>query len=473
MKKMLALLLLILLPAPLLAQLPPGAHSRPLVFTHVTVIDATGAPARPDMTVIIDGGRITEINRQAALPEDAQVINAAGKYLIPGLWDMHVHTPTREFVMLYVANGVTGVRDMFSPLPQINQWRGQILSGALAGPHIIAAGPIVDGPKPIWPGSIAVGNEAEGRKAVQTVKSGGSDFVKVYSQLSRDAYFAIADEAKKQGIAFAGHVPTVVTVAEASDAGQKSVEHLTGITLGCSSAEAELMKEMKEKSEAEPGAFLPTWVRLQSRSLATYDSARAEALFARLAKNGTWQTPTFTVLRALAFLDDPAFTGDPRMKYMPPFVRSFWNPKNSPTMKQLTAEDFASQKKLFARQLEMVGAMQRAGVGILAGTDTLNPYVFPGFSLHDELGLLVKAGLTPMQALQAATRNPAKYLDKLDSVGTVEKGKLADLVLLDADPLADISNTKKIAAVIVGGRLLDRAALDRMLAEVEAAANKQ
>ncbi|MGH9839156.1 MAG: amidohydrolase family protein, partial [Blastocatellia bacterium] len=209
------------------------------------------------------------------------------------------------------------------------------------------------------------------------------------------------------------------------------------------------------------------------RAAQTYDQKKAAALFARFKKNGTWQSPTLTVLRSVTHLDDPNFTNDPRLKYMPPSLRSNWDPKNDRRFKMYTAEDWAESRKVYAKYLEVTGAMRKAGVEFIAGTDVSNPYCFPGFSLHDELALLVKTGFTPMEALQAATRNPARYLGLLDSLGTVEKGKLADLVLLEANPLADISNTQKINAVIVGGKLVTKSEIEAMLAKAEAAANQK
>jgi hypothetical protein len=388
---------------------------------------------------------------------------------------MHVHwsepiTPAAPYLELFTANGVVGVRQMWG-FPSHFRWKKEMAAGTLRGPRMLLAGPIVDGPKPIWPRSVAAGTEAEGRQAVRKTKGDGYDFVKVYSLLPRDVYFAIADEAKKQGMVFAGHVPYSVTAGEASDAGQKSLEHLTGILLACSSKEVELTKALAEarRNPASPDRALLR--RVNEQVLDSYDLAKAAALFAKFKANGTWQVPTLTVLRALGRLDDNAFTSDERIKYMPAGVRAFWNPKDDFRFKTMTPEDFALQRKVFKRYLEIVGAMHRAGVDLLAGTDVLNPYCFPGFSLHDELALLVEAGLSPMAALQTATRNPARYLDQLKDSGTVEQGKRADLILLDADPLTDIKNTRKIAGVIVGGRLLTREALGKVLADVEAAAN--
>jgi len=447
-----------------------------IALIHVTVIDATGSAPKADMTVILSGDRISEIGKsgKVRIPNNARVIDARGKFLIPGLWDMHVHAWNKEALTLLVANGVTGVREMFGSLQSIQAWRKETQEGALILPRMVAAGPIVDGPKPFWPGSIAVSNEAEGRQAVTKVKSDGSDFVKVYSMLPREAYFAIADEAKKQGIPFAGHVPSQVRASEASDAGQKSIEHLTGILHACSSKEDELLKEITDvmrKPDASTIDYLRRVGAQNKTLLETYSEEKARALFARFVKNGTYQSPTLTVLRMIASIGDPEFTSDARMKYISPSVKSYW--QNSLFARPRSPQSLALDKRLFQKYLDVVGAMRKAGVEILAGTDLGNPYIFPGFSLHDELALLVKAGLTPMEALQSATRNPARFLGTLNSTGTVEKGKTADLVLLDADPLADIANTQRIDSVIVGGRLIVKSELQKMRDEVEAAASRK
>jgi len=173
----------------------------------------------------------------------------------------------------------------------------------------------------------------------------------------------------------------------------------------------------------------------------------------------------------MAYLDDRNLTNDARLKYMPPYLRRSWDPTTDFRFRNMTPGDYANAKATFLKSLEVVGGMRRAGVSIIAGTDTLNPYCFPGFSLHDELALLVRAGLTPLEALQSATRNAATFMGKLNSLGTIEPGKIADLVLLDANPLDDIGNTKRINAVVMDGRLLDRKALDHMLNQAEASAN--
>jgi imidazolonepropionase-like amidohydrolase len=296
----------------------------------------------------------------------------------------------------------------------------------------------------------------------------GADFVKVYTKLPREAYLAIADEAKKQGLPFAGHLPESVSAAEASDLGQKSIEHLTGVELACSDREDELRREaVATLSRSDNPSAMELLGRIDARAADSFSDEKARALYARFVRNRTWQVPTLTVLHSLVSLDDPKFTADPRLKYMPPSFRSYWSLKLSP-------ETAAMLKRTYERATGLVRAMHQAGVPFLAGTDTPGvPYVFPGFSLHDELALLVaEGGFTPLEALQAATRDPARFLGQEEALGTVEPGKVADLVLLDADPLADIHNTTKIAAVMVNGKLLSRNELDEMLAEVEAA-NKE
>jgi imidazolonepropionase-like amidohydrolase len=434
-----------------------------LAFLHVTVIDGTGAPEKPDMTVVVTGGQISDIgeDQTVPVPRSVQMIDGSGKFLIPGLIDMHVHTSWDSYFvrLMLLANGITSTREMFAKDPEeIRRRREELDRGDRLGPRILAAGPIIDGVGGPWPGSIIVSNAAEARKAVDATKLAGFDFVKIYSALNREEYYAIAEEAKKAGISFAGHVPRSVSVEEASDAGQKSLEHLYGVLLSCSSQESEIQSHTYSPYSEE------------TAEVRTFSEEKAQSLYETLRKNGTWQTPTLVVLRNAALHDDAAvsqsFFEPTRLQYVPYSLRFMWalGLKLTPRM---SAEQLEINREYFQLESQVVGEMQRAHVGILAGTDTPNPYVYPGFSLHDELGLLVSAGLTPMEAIESATRNPAIYLGMSDSLGTIEKGKAADLVLLDADPLINIQNTQKIHAVVLAGRLFSRPALDDILAEVK------
>jgi imidazolonepropionase-like amidohydrolase len=458
----------------LLARSRETAAQEPvLVFTHATVIDASGAGARRDMTVTVEQGRITDVrpSTKRRLPPGTRVIDASHKYLIPGLWDMHVHWNDERFLGLFLANGVTGIRVMWGE-PQHLKWRAAIANGKLQGPRMIVAGPLLDGPNPVWPDSTIVATAAEARDVVPSIRRDGYDFVKVYSRLPREAYFAIAAEAKRANLAFAGHVPNALTVLEASDAHQKSIEHLDGLLSGVSSVEKEVRERMAALSGVSP-AVRAARRELSERMLATFDSAKATALFARFVRNGTWQCPTLTLLRAYASLDDSGFVSDPRLKYMPRSAKSMWQPQNNPFLAGKSAADYEVGRRVLRRLYELVGAMNRAGVPFIAGTDVLNPFVFPGFSLHDELALLVDAGLTPLQALRAATSSAAAFAGRSADLGAVKSGYLADLVLLDRNPLEDIRNTRAISAVVMSGRLYDRAALDRMLADAEKTASLQ
>jgi imidazolonepropionase-like amidohydrolase len=472
----------------LLALCSVRGWSQSLVIKDVTVIDGTGRAAQPHRTVVIDGDHIVAVSRakKTHVPRNAVVVDGAGKFLIPGLWDMHVHGASDGRApwshLLFVANGVVGVRDMSGP-PDAHAWRATQTSNAdpsadpsaNPSPTIYLGSPIVDGPNPTWPDSIVVADEAQGREVVDQQQQRGADFIKVYSGLSRDAYFAMADEAKKRGIPFEGHVPDAVTAAEASGAGQGSIEHLTQVAEGCSKEEKSIAAERQrlEASFRAPDATMPqkiaagqNIIRLHFHVVESFDEATAESLFAQFVKNGTWHTPTLTLLQGQ--IDDPLNTNDPRLQYLSKDVRAKWDagyysrfpPPARAAMIQLAKAEFDESKKI-------VALMYRMGVPILAGTDTMNPHCLPGFGIHDELALLVDAGLTPLAALQAATRNAAQFMGQQARRGTIEAGKIADLVLLDKDPLADIHNTRSIQAVVLNGKLLPRAALDAMLAKAQ------
>lgn len=446
-----------------------------LAITQANVIDGAGTPLRTNMTLIIADERIRSIGPSTQLhpPADAVVLEAKGKFVIPGLWDMHVHWYESESLPLFIANGVTGIRMMLG-VPEHHEWRSKIETGKLLGPRMWIAGMVIDGPRPIWPGTLAVGTADEAVRTVTGIRKSGADFVKVYSLLPREAFLAVAEECHRQGISFVGHVPALVSAREASERGQRSFEHLIGIALGCSTREAELISASETAIENyRRGATSYDVLRSELKRLGrfahdSFNQDRAEQLFAVLKRNHTWQCPTLVMLRNTSHLGDPAITNDNRLRFMSASVRASWNPANDFRLRSMTPEDIAHEKTAFHENLEIVGAMHRAGVGILAGTDALNPYAFPGFSLHDELELLVKAGLKPMDALQAATLNAARFMNRENDLGTVAPGKLADLVLLEANPLDDIRHTRGIHAVVYGGRLFSKNDLDAMLAKVEA-----
>jgi len=447
-----ALALALIASCPLAGQTPPQETTS---IIHTTVIDMADGSKLPDRTVVLQGHRIISVAAGAATVPQGHVIDAHGGFLIPGLWDMHVHIQDLEDLPLYIANGVTGVRLMFGA-KDTRELRTK-LTTAPVSPEIIVGSAIVDGDPPVWPGSITVSKPDDASRIVDNIKAGGADFVKIYNGIPREAYFALAEEARKQNIPFVGHLPYQVRASEASDAGQRSIEHLDGIAIACSSKEPSLIQELR------PGHYLEK-MNLVGEAFRSFDGARCQALFAQFRKNSTWQVPTLTVHRGMGWMNDSHFTSDPRLAYMSSDVRHRWQPENDFRFRRWPPAEFERQRSLYAADKQMVGLLFRAGVPLLAGTDAMNPFCMPGFSLHDELALLVESGLTPLAALQSATIRPAEFLVHTEELGRIAPGKRADLVLLAADPLADVHNTTQIQAVWLQGRYFDRAALDALLA---------
>jgi len=447
-----------------------------LALTHVTVIDMTGAAPMSDQTVVIKKDRIAALGSSASvkISRDAQLIDGAGKFLIPGLVDMHVHLTaagepdgSRKFMIpLLVANGITSVRDMGGYLESLNPLRREIASGKRLGPSIVYPGPYLDGALPSFQPSLVVTNQAQADQDVQQLVTRGVDFIKVQSLLNRDAYFAIAAAARRENIPFAGHVPDHVTAAEAADAGQHSIEHLTNVLRGCSRDEARLMREQfyapdKKQTVAQSHTRQARWLR---ELLNAYSQDSAVALIAKFKEKNVWQTPTLILLQNDAFPTlANSVDADGRDKYIPAPTLTNWKKSRAEQMKGISPQDAEVRAQLLRRSMDVVAQMQKAGVGILAGTDAPAPYVFPGSGLHEELALLVQAGLTPLQALQAASSGPAEFLATGKNSGTIAAGKYADLVLLDANPLEDIRNTQKIRAVVLRGQYLPRTALNELL----------
>ena len=438
----------------LLFALCAPAVGQTTAITHVTVIDMTGAAPKADQTVVIRGNRIASVGKGAA-PSGARVIDGRGKFLIPGLWDMHVHLtiPGGETILsLYVANGVTGVRDMNDSLPIIRGWQPRIANGSLIGPRIVASGPYLEGgPVPIP--YLLVKNPEQARAAVDSLAKLGVDFVKVHNRLSRESYFAIAEAVKQHGLVFAGHIPDSVTIVEASAAGQRSLEHLFGFKSVCTDA---------ERADLAPKHFIQRFLGTCADSDPTPD-------FRKVAANGAWAVPTLVVTYPVGQLPDTILGSDSTLKYRSPALRKLEKMMMTiPT--NVTPEAGITGRKIFAKRVELVGIMHRAGIPLMTGTDAPGKNAFAGFSLHDELSFFVQGGLSPMDALRSATYEPARYLNALDSMGTVQQGKIADLVLLDANPLQNIINTRRIAAVIWNGRVIDAAERGAILRRAEEAA---
>jgi len=451
------------------------SQTNQVVIKNVAVIDMKTGMIKEKQNVSIEGNRIVSVGSNPALSKTATIIDGTGKYLIPGLWDMHIHCLSDnryEWVFpLLIANGVTGVREMGNNLSfeKINQIRRSTLDGNMIGPRIGATtARILEGPGPtslvIADVFTRVDSVERGRRLVREYKQQGMDFIKPYNLLSREVYLAIIDEAKKQKIPVEGHVPFSMTAAEVSDLGQLTIEHLYDIPVSCSADEANLRKELDVLPDTAPVAIRQP---IQLKGLPTFDENKAKDLFKRFAHNGTWMCPTAIVFLAGTKEEAQNFQ-DERLKYIPVPLQEQWRAR----IPQRTAfvQDIEQRKMRFKKRAEITTLMYCTGVGMLAGSDAANPYVFPGFGLHDELELFVQAGLSPLEALQTATINAAKFLHKEKEMGAVAKGMYADLVLLDANPLENISNVKKISAVIANGRLFQRADLDKLLAAAKTAA---
>jgi imidazolonepropionase-like amidohydrolase len=426
-----------------------GNRSRALLIRGVTIIDCAGGTSRPGMSVLIADGRIQSIRPVSKLkePVDAVIIDGRGKYLIPGLWNMHVHLGSysdgRRALADFLAEGVTGVRDMGSPLDDILRLRKETADSTIIGPELVIAGPIIQGPLPFeMPVFISAKDPSAARQTVDMLHTRGVDFIKVQDAIPHDVYVAVAEESHKDGLPFVGHIPPTVLPGEASDLGQHSIEHLGGrfwgVLLGSSSLEAELhVEEMQmyqdilsaldaKKPPPVPSMRAP----FTQRVVESFDEHKTEAILQRFKRNDTWQCPTLVVLHTL------------------------WADGET----QYSAEDLHWADRLIAKETMLIPMMQKEGIGLLAGTDL--PANATNGTIHDEMAALVDAGLTPFQALETATSNPARFLGKSKNIGTVETGKVANLVLLDANPLQDIHNTKLISAVILRGQVVPRAPRD-------------
>ncbi|MBU2670270.1 amidohydrolase family protein [Actinoplanes bogorensis] len=468
--------LLSIVPAAPLASLAGGPVTGVTAITGVTVIDADGR--RRGQTVLVRGDRIVDVGR-VSVPHDARVVDGRGKFLIPGLADMHSHAtgidPTDP--ELYVVNGVTTTREMSANEPA-RGWQREIDSGNRIGPRWIIGSAIVDGAPSLWEGIgvpyVSVANAAQARAAVREQASAGAAFIKTYTRLNRESFHAIAAESHRAGLPFLGHVPDFVPVTEAADAGLHTIEHLFEFWYDTSRDEARLRREIARIKVA--GGDYAGWFTglhpVEYAAARTYDRDKAARVFERLARNGTRVTPTLTVHWTCDTPQDVPMD-DPRFRYFSADMIAYWKwATDLFYLKGRTAKESAERRELFTRRLHLAGELARAGVPLMTGTDLGTSYLMPGFSVHDELKLLVRAGVTPLQALRAATLEPARSLGRHDA-GTIARGKVADLVLLDADPLTDISHTTKINSVLVRGTLVDSAARHRMLADIEAAARSR
>ncbi len=471
------LALVMLVFAALAALIGAAAASPQLVLTHVSVIDSTANAVRPDQSVVIVNGRIAAIGPSARIKvsKDARIVDGQGKFLIPGLWDMHVHIAglnadpawSRKVLLpLLLANGVTGVRDMGGDLDTLLSWKREIEAGTLVGPHIVACGgPFLVGSGKKTAEQYPIATVEEARAAVRDLKRRGAEFIKIISVPSKEVFFAVADEAKKQNIPLAGHLPFQVSAQEASNAGMRSIEHLlySAFSLSFSSKEDDLRSRLVAAEEEGDSV---AWEQIAHESDATYDKEKAAKLFQTLKRNRTWITPTLASLDITAHPEEWSID-DPQLAFVPPSLARQWRDSLQDGAMKERAAWLARQA---ANDWRLTGELNHVGIPLLVGSDSLDPFVFPGESLHREMAELVRAGLSPGEALRDATFGAVTFLGREHDFGTVEVGKTADLVLLEGSPLDNIANTQRINAVVRAGNYLDRSALDQMLTQARAAA---
>ncbi|MFL6142152.1 MAG: amidohydrolase family protein [Labedaea sp.] len=450
-----------------------------LLFTNATLIDGTGAAPRPGTTIVVVGNRIAAVGYHGTAPPDGiRVVDLRGKYVLPGLWEMHSHTIALERIQApsFIVNGVTSVREMWGT-PHVRGVRDRIVSGELLGPRMVLASNIIDGPDSMLAGfagnnPIQVRTPAEARAAVRQAKRDNADFVKLYSFLRHDTFVAAADEAKLLRLPIAGHVPDRLPVTLGSELGMRSQEHLYALYVDVSSARDEIRRviETTPVDPANPFNWFFMVRSLERDAMRSYDPRRAAEVLARLARNRTALTPTLNVVRTF-WQPLEAFLPEPRLRYVPPWVQDIWL-SSVRRAADFPPGELEASREFFDATLRLVGEAAKAGVPVLPGTDVnyRAPFQLAGFSLHDELALLVRCGLSPMQAIQAATRDAARTVDRQHVSGTVTPGKFADLLVVDDNPLTDIRNTQRIHAVVTNGRLITKSERERILAEIEAEA---
>jgi len=403
-----------------------------IAIINVTVIDVISGENTPNMTVVVQGDQITEIASAISISQNVAQLDGSGKFLIPGLWDMHTHHEALgiESMDLYLANGVVGTRDMGSELQFIISLRDRINNGELPGPEIIAAGPILDDAPPEFPSRQRVSDAEEARRTVRALQQSGVDFIKVHNLTPREVFFAIADETANLGMSFSGHVPPTVSIEEAASSGMTSIEHLSNFR-----------------------------VYLECAGTEPYSLDSCQESFENLATHGVWQTPTIALAQEFPELMNGMLNEIPMSQTL-----SHYEFASDALLERFETEisvGASAQIVDFLRvnnvtSLAAISDLREAGNQFLAGCDAL----VPGFCLHDELEWMTLAGLSPLEALQTATINPAIFFGRENTQGTIEVGKRADLVLLDENPLADINNIRTVNAVLVRGHLISKPFID-------------
>lgn len=450
-----------------------------LCIENISTIDPENG-LKENQTVIIKAGKIHKIahSNELKLAKNNIIIDGTGKFLIPGLWDAHVHFAYNKDLApsmfdLFLSYGITSVRDTGGEIDFVKKWKERAMANPTDAPRVMIAGPLLDGMPNIYDGSspsrppLSVGlNSVESvTRQVHELDSLGVDFLKAYEMLTPEQFAKVTQLAKEKGLKVTGHVPLSMDVIGASNAGLNSMEHMRNLELSCASNAEELLEQRRQflaAGRSDTGGILRSRIHQAQREIAiqNYDENKANEVLKVLAQNQTWQIPTLVLITG--FTERPFAKPEWResFKYLPESIEKQWE-TGIKAIKDVEVTPF--HKEYSEWLFNMVGKIHQADIDIMAGTDCPIFFLTPGRSLHQELALLVQAGLSPLDAIKAATLNPARYFNLENELGSIRENMWADLVILDANPIENIHNTRRINAVIKHGKYYDRNKLNLLL----------
>ncbi len=441
-----------------------------LVISNPKIINVEDGTILLNHDILIKGNIITAIVLHSNNYERSiKIIDASNQYAVPGLWDMHVHALNKGYFEfsnpLMVANGITGFRDTWGGLLFADTVRKKMQTGEIAFQRFILSGNLIDGAEKIWRNSQEAATPQRGIELVDSFYKKGAGFIKVYSRLTPETFTAIAKRCKELNIKFAGHVPQKVKLIDASNAGMYSMEHLYGMTEAFSDIEDSIFQVADKINFASGDTAVRSRLVAERQGMLLRSKTvpeKVKKVSEVLISNNTWIVPTLLVLRGFYYMDVLEKVKDDRFDFLPFPMTDGWKVINNFGTSGRPPQYWINAKIRYQKNIEDLGLLNKNKVPLLAGTDFPNPYCIPGFGLHDEFELMNKAGLTPLEVLRSATLNPAKYLDKTDSLGTIAANKYADILLLSENPLTSISNTRKIEGLVVNGKFYNKSELEKL-----------